>query len=453
MTAIKKFLSQPINVSSLAVFRIFFGLMMAFSMMRFMLKGWVYDLYIRPKFFFTFYGFDWVKPWPDWGMYAHFILLFILAIFIALGFYYRLSMLFFFLGFTYVELIDKSNYLNHYYFISLISGLMILMPLHCKWSLDAWRNPKLYASKIPAWPLYTLRLQIGLVYFFAGVAKLNSDWFFHAQPLRTWLSMNVDFPVIGGWFNQAWLAYAMSWIGAFFDLTVPFFLLHRRLRPFAYLVVIVFHIFTWKLFRIGMFPWIMIVSTTLFFASDWPEKLYKKLSKTSRSLISDQPPHVLQTVVSKKTNMLYGFLGMYFALQIFLPLRHYFYPGNVMWGEEGFRFSWRVMLMEKNGSIDFRVVEPSTGKRWLVNPNQYLLPYQQKQMSTQPDMILQMAHHIAQDFTARGVNQVQVYADANTSLNGRLNQKLVDPSVDLAQEKRGFHHKKWIMPFIYSAVP
>ena len=40
-------------------------------------------------------------------------------------------------------------------------------------------------------------------------------------------------------------------------------------------------------------------------------------------------------------------------------------------------------------------------------------------MAVQPDLILQLAHHIARDFAADGHPGVEVRADARASLNGR----------------------------------
>ncbi len=46
---------------------------------------------------------------------------------------------------------------------------------------------------------------------------------------------------------------------------------------------------------------------------------------------------------------------MYLALQVLVPLRFALYPGNPNWTEEAFRFAWRVMLIEKSGSVEYRV--------------------------------------------------------------------------------------------------
>ena len=41
-----------------------------------------------------------------------------------------------------------------------------------------------------------------------------------------------------------------------------------------------------------------------------------------------------------------GLVVLFLGIQFLLPLRHLLYPGNVNWTEEGFRFAWRVMLVE-----------------------------------------------------------------------------------------------------------
>ena len=176
--------SQPISASSLAAFRIVFGTLSVVAIIRFVSMGWVSELYIEPAHHFTYYGFGWVQPWPGWGMYLHFGLMGLASLGVALGYRYRLSIVAFFLLFTYVELIDRTTYLNHYYFISLISFLMIFLPLNRTASLDAWRaTPTEKRQTAPMAAIWILRSQIGLVYLFAGVAKLNPDWLLNAEPL------------------------------------------------------------------------------------------------------------------------------------------------------------------------------------------------------------------------------------------------------------------------------
>src|SRR5688572_5583940 len=116
---VKSYLNAPVSIAPLAVFRVLFGGLMLAATLRFILKGWVYDLYIAPKFFFTYYGFEWVRPLPGEGMYLVFGVLALSALLVMLGSFYRVAATVFFLTFTYIELLDKSNYLNHYYFVSI----------------------------------------------------------------------------------------------------------------------------------------------------------------------------------------------------------------------------------------------------------------------------------------------------------------------------------------------
>src|ERR1700744_6547490 len=109
------------HIAPLAVLRMAFGVIMLISVVRFILKGWIAAFYIKPKLHFTFYGFDWVKPLGAVGMYVLFGLLVLATILIIIGLFYRAAIIFFFAGFTYVELIDKTTYLNHYSFISIMS--------------------------------------------------------------------------------------------------------------------------------------------------------------------------------------------------------------------------------------------------------------------------------------------------------------------------------------------
>ena len=160
--------AAPVDIASLALFRVLFGVLMAGAMIRFLARGWVREFYIEPTFYFSYPGLEWIRPWPGAWMHVHFIVLCLLALGVAFGFFYRICVTLFFLGFTYVELIDQTTYLNHYYLISLLSGLMIFLPANRAWSFDAWRKPELRADFIPAWALNILRFQVAVVYVFAG---------------------------------------------------------------------------------------------------------------------------------------------------------------------------------------------------------------------------------------------------------------------------------------------
>ena len=378
-------------------------------------------------------------------MYIHFALLGLASLCVALGFRYRLSIIAFFALFTYVELIDKTTYLNHYYWVSLASLLMIFLPLNRYASMDARRNPSLRADTVQAWVVWALRAQVGVVYFFGGIAKLNPDWLLRGQPMRIWLYNTSDLFLIGPLLREEWVAFAMSWCGAAFDLTIVYWLLWRRSRPLAYAVLVVFHVATWLLFPIGMFPWIMIFASLIFFSPDWPHRL------KSRVLGRQEPPSEPVTgegddVSPSRRVIAAAALALVFVLaQFATPLRHWAYPGNVRWNDDGYRFSWRVMLTEKTGHVRFRVTLPTLAETRLVYPEDYLTPIQTERMAYQPDMILATVRLIAHDFRSLD-DAVEVRADAFVSFNGRPVARFVDPDVDLARIEPGIWPKRWVLP-------
>lgn len=427
-------LQKPVDIRPLAIFRIAFGLLMFASTLRFMLKGWVDEFYLQPNFHFHYYGFEWVEPLGKMAMYTVFVALLILSLFIALGFLYRLSIVLFFCLFTYVELIEKALYLNHYYFVSLMSFLLIFLPLHRSISVDVKLFPKLSCEQLPYWMVFVIQLQLGVVYFFAGIAKLKYDWLLEALPLKIWLNARTDFPVLGQLFGQHWFAYLMSWGGALFDLTIVFFLWNYRSRKWAYSLVVFFHLLTYFLFNIGMFPFIMMGATLIFFR---PQD-FNKLAQTKPK------PEAKTYQTTRKKIYLIGF-SCFFVIQFLMPLRHLIYSGNVLWTEEGFRYAWNVMLVEKTAYIEYRIQNTQTGQEKVIYPKDYLNAVQYKQMSFQPDMILEFAHYLGKLEQTKNGHSVAVYADCFVSMNGRPNQQFIDPRVDLLKEREHLGAKKWIL--------
>jgi hypothetical protein len=285
---------------------------------------------------------------------------------------------------------------------------------------------------------WTLRTQLALLYFFAGFAKLSSDWLLAAQPLRTWLSLHGDAPWVGNWLRAPAIAYAASYAGAFYDLTIPIWLSWRRTRALAYVTVAAFHVAVWLLFPIGVFSWVMIVAATLFFAPAWPRRFLRKNAPVAVDNGRGDGGRLSRAV-------LLG-LGAYLILQLGLPLRYLLYPGNVNWHEQGFRFAWRVMLIEKAGRVEFDVVTGDDDRKFLIHPRDELTPLQYKMMSTQPDMIHEYARHLRERFAKLGYTRVRVYADTWASLNGRAGQRLIDPRADIGNEPRSLWSKPWILP-------
>ena len=445
-TSFSGYFKKTTEAAPLAVFRIFFGIMMFASILRFWLNGWIEKLYIQPEFFFSYYGFEWVRPLGE-ATYLLFAICGISAIFISLGYKYRIAAISFFLSFTYIELMDKTTYLNHYYFISILSFLLIFLPAASYFSLDARKHPKKAVQRIPSWCIDGIKLLMGIVYFYAGLAKLNSDWLFEAMPLKIWLPSNYDLPLLGNLLQQPWVHYTFSWTGMIYDLSIPFLLLYKPTRKFAFFMVVIFHVLTRLLFPIGMFPFIMIVSALIFFDSGFHHKILERISQLLRinKGYFDNGRELILARVKRKA--LISLLTVFFAVQLLFPWRYLLYPGELFWTEEGFRFSWRVMLMEKAGQAQFRIVEPDSNKSFYVNNGDFLTPFQEKQMSFQPDFILEYAHFLGDHYRQQGLENVEVYVDSHVALNGRRSRPYIDPNINLLDHHDSFRQKTFILPF------
>ena len=296
---------------------------------------------------------------------------------------------------------------------------------------------------------------MGVVYFFAGIAKINNDWLLEAQPLKMWLHTAHNWPIVGTLMKADWVAYLFSWSGCLFDLFIIFFLINKRTRLYAYGTVVFFHILTWMLFPIGVFPWVMIVGTMIFL----PERFHRTiLNRIDRLFSAIKKPESQATPL--KTHFSHTFINtaliLYISFQLLFPLRYLAYPGHLFWTEEGFRFGWRVMLMEKAGHGYFYLHDPKTGIEWEVPTENHLSEFQIRQMSFQPDMILQYAHHLEDIYADTTIStsmvnlkfkDPEIHAEIYVTLNGRPSQLFVDKKHNLAGIENNLSHRNWLEPY------
>ena len=401
-------------------------------------------MYIDPSFHFTFYGFEWVTPLGNYT-YLLFFICGLAAFFVAIGYKYYMSIIIFFLSFTYIELMDKTTYLNHYYFVSILSFLMIFLPSNSSYSVDSYLQKKSF-KYTPKWCVDSIKLLLFIVYFYSGLAKINKDWLFEAQPLKIWLTTgSYDFPLIGSnLMQQEWFHYFMSWGGMFYDLLIPFLLIYTRTRVFGFLLVIFFHLFTVLLFPIGMFPYIMIMSSLIFFSSKTHKKILDFILKPFIDKIKSIREMKIINIQKERISLIV--VSVFFIIQFLFPFRYSLYPGELFWNEQGYRFSWRVMLMEKKGYTTFKVVNKENDNSFYIMNNSFLTEFQERQMSFQPDFIIEYAHFLGNYYKNLGLNDIEIYADSYVALNGRISKRFIDPEIDLLKQKRGFKNKDWIIP-------
>jgi hypothetical protein len=448
-------LFNPVDISFLIFFRILFGGIMLWEVYRYFSNGWIRRYYVEPAVTFTYYGFSWVKPWPEPGMYIHFFVLGLAAACVMVGFLYRIAAPVFFLTFTYSFLLDQTRYLNHLYLVCLIGFLMCFLPAERAFSVDALLRRKIRSDVVPAWTLWLLRAQVGIPYVFGGIAKLNSDWIRGGEPMRTWLRPLTTAAGGSPIFTADWVVYGFVIGGLLLDLLVVPLLLWRRTRLFALVAAVLFNLINSVIFDIGIFPWLMLGSLLIFFPPDLMRRFARAFMSSGDDFVVAEPP---QTPVPAKTipernrslstaqKRVAGLLAAYLTVQLLLPLRHYLYPGNVSWTEEGHNFAWHMKLRTKVGEAVFTVTHPQSGQTWTVKPEDYLKSHQLMKVITKPDLLVLFGHHLAEEKRREGYDNVEVRARVMVSLNGRQPQLLIDPNVDLAKEEVSLLPTRWIVP-------
>jgi vitamin K-dependent gamma-carboxylase len=447
-------LFEPVDISFLVFFRVLFGGILLWETYRYFTYGWIGRYFIEPAVNFTYYGFSWVKPWPGRGMYLHFFVLGLAAACVMVGFLYRFAAPVLFLAFTYAFLLDQTRYLNHFYLVCLISFLMCFLPAERAFSVDALLRRKIRSDVVPAWTLWLLRAQVGIPFFYGGIAKLNSDWM-RGEPMRTWLRPLSHAPG-GQMFGTDLVVYSFVIGGLMLDLFVVPLLLWRRTRPLAFAAAVVFNLINAVIFNIGIFPWLMLGALLIFFPPDLMRRFARACLTQGEAASDATSPQALERSnliaeasscpsLSASQKLVAVLSAAYLAIQLFFPLRHYLYPGNVSWTEEGHNFAWHMKLRTKEGEAVFTVTHPRTGQTWIINSKDYLKPHQVK-MTTKPDLLVQFAHYLAEEKRREGYENVEVRARAMISLNGRQPQLLVDPNVDLAKEEVSLLPAPWIVP-------
>lgn len=455
--AVSPALFRQIDILPLVYFRVMFGGIMLWEVWRYFHHDRIVRYYIEPEFWFHYLGFAWVKPLPGDGMIWLFHGLGLLAVLIAVGLFYRASITLFWLAFTYVFLLDQAQYLNHFYLICLISFLMIFIPANRAFALDAWLRPGIRALTAPAWGLWLLRGQMAIVYGFGGIAKLNPDWL-AGEPMRAWLSDRTDFPLIGQWFTEEWLVYTFSYGGLLFDLLIIPALLWRRTRLLALIPLLLFHLTNARLFNIGIFPWFALAASLLFFPPSWFRFWRTGRHPAPSAARTPALPAALSTTATPdvragQQSLILAGITAYFAVQLFLPLRHWLYPGDPSWSEEGHTLAWHMRLRAKTGDLAIYVTDDTTPALWEVAIWNYLSERQLDQMQDNPHMILRFAHYLAQQAAPDRHGQMQLYVWSMMSLNSRAPQLLLDPTADLTREPDTLLAADWILPLVQPPAP
>lgn len=448
-------LFQPVDIASLVLFRIVFGILGFADVLSTLIHyHWTVQAYDPDGFQFKYYGFEWVRPLPEPFMSLLLIFICLLGLLVAVGKWYRIVAPLFAFGFTYTFFLEKAHYLNHGYLFCWVCFVMALLPAHRQLSVDVYQNPTLKRDHVPYWCLFVLQFMMGVVYFYGGIAKINPDWL-AAIPLKQWIGGRTDQPIVGPLLGYEAMAYFMAYGGLLLDLSAAFLLIFRRTRIWVFLAILFFHVMNLLVFAIGIFPFLSITLSALFFPPDFPRRWVHWLAKRSSVVRRWQAQWQTRTgsegavvpiwQTRLRQPILYT-LGVAMAIHLLLPFRHHLFPGDVAWTEEGHRYSWRMMLRGKQGQGHFVVKDQITGQEEKVYPYKRLGKKQNRKLYSHPDMVLQFAHYIGSEYRDKGW-QPEVYAHIRVRLNYRDYCTYIDPDVDLMQEEWSyFQPSDWIVP-------
>ena len=398
------------------------------------LTGWVDRTLVQPEFTFSFIGFEWLQPLPGNGMVYYFIIMGVAGLMIMAGLFYRISTIVFFVMWTGVYLMQKTEYNNHYYLLVLLSAAMVVMPAHKSSSLDVKYGITRESATCPNACIWFFILQIMIVYVFASFNKLHMDWLM-ARPIGIWFQYKSSYWLIGPLLAQEWFQYVIAWGGVFYDGAIVFLLLYKPTRKLGFGLSLFFNLFNSAVFQIGIFPYMMIAFTVFFFP---PEVVRRTFFKSKKEVF----------VREKKLSGIWTTaLTIYLVIQLALPLRHHLYEGDVHWSEEGHRMAWQMMLRSKSGRINMEIVNQATNERTEVDLSRYLNGKQRRSMAGEPDMIWQFAQRLKREHEKEG-KRISVFATSSLSLNGHTARPLVDPEVDLANVPWDrWKHSEWILTY------
>eukprot|EP01095_Lingulamoeba_sp_RSL-Kostka_P006136 TRINITY_DN1898_c0_g2_i1.p1 TRINITY_DN1898_c0_g2~~TRINITY_DN1898_c0_g2_i1.p1 ORF type:complete len:668 (+),score=199.59 TRINITY_DN1898_c0_g2_i1:178-2181(+) len=441
------------DAAYIAFYRILWGLVMSYEMYLFMAHDFSKT---KGSYFSSPYGwnckylwFEWVQRGTLFQMEALVISMFVAGIFIIVGYWYIYAQIWFFLGITYLFLIESSMYLNHMYLVSCICFVMLFLPCDCCYSLKTYWNPKARRDTIPKYYLFFIRALFIIVYTFAGIVKMNEDWL-RAEPLRHWLNHRMYYPVpiLNEFLKMESAAYVFSYGGMIYDFTVGFLFLFDSTFYLALLMTLGFHCTNKLVFNIGIFPWLMIASTTIFFDPDWPRRLlhYRSQNKKPKSKREKYKPNYnkkftwkdtkkrcLKTITMKQ-HFIFFIIFAFLAVWLLFPLRHYvLYPGNVVWNEHGHKYSWRMKLRDKKTFGNMYVYHPYYKRAFEVPVADIANRRQANKCYNNPWMTIQFAHYIA-DLYRVDDHIPEVYAHIECKVNYRPLQPYTKHWVDLAKE-------------------
>ncbi|TNN71323.1 Vitamin K-dependent gamma-carboxylase [Liparis tanakae] len=469
-------LNRPTDPASLGIFRCLFGLLMVIDITQERGLSHLDYKYMDGAPVCRFPLFNVVQPLPlDW-MYLVYVVMFFGALGIMLGCFYRLSCLMFISTYCYIFMLDKTTWNNHSYLYGLIGFQLTFMDANRYWSMDGLRRPSIRNAHVPLWNYTLLRTQIFIVYFLAGLKKLDADWvegYSMSYLAHHWLfdPFKVILPV------ELINLLVVHGGGLFLDLTAGYLLFFDATRPYAFVFVSYFHCMNSQLFSIGMFSYTMMATSPLFCYADWPRRFFARFPSFLRAVLPLSSPDpqpstscVYDTIQSTSTNpqetppvakapklrfkhkLAAIFTILYIAEQLFLPYSHFITQGYNNWTNGLYGYSWDMMVHSRSHQhVKITYKDGKTGEIGYLNPGVFT---QSRRWKDHGDMLKQYSTCLNHLLPRYNISDPGIYFDIWVSINERFQQRICDPRVDVVKaDWSPFRPNTWLMPLLVDLSP
>ncbi|NWI75992.1 VKGC carboxylase, partial [Dryoscopus gambensis] len=400
-----------------------------------------------------------LQPLPlDW-MYLLYTIMFLGALGIMLGCCYRLSCVAFLCPYWYLLLLDKTSWNNHSYLYGLLGFQLALLGADRYGSVDGLFRPRKRNAHVPLWNYALLRAQVFIVYFIAGLKKLDADWVggFSMGPLaRHWLF--APFRLVLS--EELTSRLVVHGGGLVLDLSAGFLLFFDATRPLALVFVTYFHCMNSQLFSIGMFSYTMLATNGLFCRPEWPRGLLARCPPWLRGwLPSTEPPQPSPDChyggrggLRLRQHLAAAFTILYVLEQLFLPYSHFITQGYNNWTNGLYGYSWDMMVhsrFHQHVKITYR--DGLTGEVGYLKPGAFT---QSRRWRDHADMLKQYSACLSRLLPRYNVTKPQIYFDVWVSINERFQQRLVDPRVDLVCAPWSpWTPTPWLLPLLVDLSP
>lgn len=444
MSKIRDLAGSAVSASQLVLFRVIFGLCCGVELW---LEWQARQAWVESRpIHFPHLGFEWLGLLPaGWGL-PFLCLQGVFCLGMTLGLCYRICTIGYATGYAWMLLVDRAYFNNHFYLICLLAIWLAFCRANCRLALDSLITPRIRAVTVPGWQIYGIILQLGLVYFFGGLAKVNPDWL-NGEPMHFFLLRAADHPFLCHLADNRFISVVMAWGGMVFDFLIIPALLWQRTRWLGFAAMVAFHTLNANLFTIGIFPYLSLGTLVLFLPSQTTDQIVACVESTCCGWFGRSPQSRPAEPNTSVTAVVCGLLVVWFALQIAVPLRRFLLPGNVGWTREGYYFAWTMMLDSKAAYLGLHFCDPKSGYCKAIRYADDLNWVQRRWLPGEPRGIAEYARFFAARASAAGATDFSIVCDSVASLNGRPFQYMIDPAVDPAEVSLPrLTHAHWIVP-------